>query len=73
MTATTIKFETQCGGYTVEGRTFAECRRKAGRFMEVSGPRALRFTEVGGEREFYTSLYDGQDYHIDAAGRKHTA
>lgn len=73
MTTTTIKFETESGEYSVEGRTFRDCRIKAGRHLSVSGPRALRFAEVGGKREFYTSLYDGQDYHIDAAGRKHTA
>lgn len=72
MTATkTIRFETRDGEYTIEGETFKECRIRAGRFLSVSGPRALHFYEVGGNREFYTSLYDGQDYHTDAAGRQH--
>jgi len=75
MTATTktqLVFETECGEYRVVGKTFKECRAKACRLLSVDGPRALRFSEVGGSREFYKSLYDGQDYHVDASGRKHS-
>jgi hypothetical protein len=74
MTTTTTKmaFETECGEYRVEGKTFRECRINAGRLLSVSGPRSLSFSEIGGGRAFYTSLYDGEDYYTDAAGKRHT-
>lgn len=69
---TKLRFETACGEYRIEGETFRSCRIRAGRYLSVGGPRSLLFTETDGERQFLTSLYDGEDWYTDAAGRKHT-
>ncbi len=71
-TKTKWVFETPCGEYRVEGGSYKECRRKANALLEVSGPRGLKFEEVGGNREFAVSLYENEDYYTDAAGRKYS-
>ena len=66
-----LVFETNDGEIRVEAASFKEARSLACRELSVSGPRSLHFYEVGGDREFFESLYDGEGWYTDAAGRKH--
>ena len=73
-----MKLTTSPHGYyrqiTLARPTLAEIHRDACRTLAVSGPRALHLAEdwdgqcpIG--RQVYVSLYDGEDYTVDAIGR----